>query len=254
MMTLRQLFFAGVTLGMVLLAAAPAQAESREQADTLWAIGTAWSSDQQEVLYQEIHFTNNAELDLTTRVEYRRPDGELFAEKHIDYSNSLIAPAISQRDFRNDARVTTEHEQVRAAQIIRLGFRPHDSNELREDEFTLRDSLIFDAGFDPYVRLNWDDLVSGRRITTDFLVPARMDTVRISVTQVDSSQCRSDTDNIYCFVIRPAGLLRVVGWLVDPIHIGYHRDTRRLMSFDGISNFRDDAGNTRNVLIKFEYF
>jgi len=141
----------GVTMGVVLLTAAPAQAESREQADTLWAIGTAWSGDQQEILYQEIHFTNNAELDLTTRVEYRRPDGELFAEKHIDYS----------------------------------------------------DSLIFDAGFDPYVRLNWDDLV---------------------------------------------------GWLVDPIHIGYHRDTRRLMSFDGISNFRDDAGNTRNVLIKFEYF
>ena len=240
-MILRQLFITGVTLGMVLLAA-PAQAESREQADTLWAIGTAWSHDQQAVLYQEIHFTNNAELDLTTRVEYRRPDGELFAEKHIDYSDSLIAPAISQRDFRNDARVTTEHEQVRAAQIIRLGFRPHDSNEL------------FDAGFDPYVRLNWDDLVSGRRITTDFLVPARMDTVRISVTQVDSSQCRADTDNIYCFVIRPAGLLRVVGWLVDPIYIGYHRETRRLMSFDGISNFRDDAGNTRNVLIKFEYF
>jgi hypothetical protein len=45
-----------------------------------------------------------------------------------------------------------------------------------------------------------------------------------------------------------------VGWLVDPIYIGYEQVSRRLKVFNGISNLRDDNDEPRNVLISFEYF
>jgi hypothetical protein len=222
--------------------------------DDIWAVGTAWTQDQRQVQYYEYHFADNPELDLPTRVEYRDPEGRVFATKKIDYRDSLIAPAVSQKDLRNQAQLQTEHSTEPSAEIIRVNFRPHDSDQLQQTEIATRDTLIVDAGFDPFVRKHWDNLVSGRRVTADFLVPARLDSVRISVSRTDNANCPADSQPLHCFVIRPAGLLRVVGWLVDPIYIGYQKDSRRLLVFNGLSNLRDDAGEPRNALIKFEYF
>lgn len=226
-----------------------AQTESDNE-DNLWAIGTAWATDRSEILYREFHFAEDAELDLPTRVEYRTPDGTVIAEKTVDYSVDTSAPAISQTDFRNDAVIRTSH----SGSDVALEFRAHDSDNLQRTTVRRRDGLIIDAGFDPFVRDNWDRLANGRRITTDFLVPARMDTVRIGISKTDDSDCDADAQQIHCFVIRPAGLLRVAGWFVDPILIAYAPDTQRLLMFHGLSNLRDDAGETRNVLIQYEYF
>lgn len=49
-------------------------------------------------------------------------------------------------------------------------------------------------------------------------------------------------------------MLRAVGWLVDPIYIGYEQQSKQLKVFDGISNLRDDNGDPQNVVITFEYF
>lgn len=239
-------------LGLILMSTA-ATALGSEPAQP-WAIGTAWSTDQSEVLYREIHFADDPGHDRTTRVEYRRADDEVFAAKEIDYSVSATAPAISQIDYRNDARIITRHPNSSPGPVVELEVRPHDSDEIRRDNFDYRDGLIIDAGFDPFVRENWDRLANGRRVTTDFLVPARMDTVRISISKTDNGNCNFPTQNMHCFIIRPAGLLRVVSWFVDPILIAYDSDTRRLLMFEGISNLRDDAGEPRNALIHFEYF
>jgi hypothetical protein len=86
------------------------------------------------------------------------------------------------------------------------------------------------------------------------LVPSRLDTVRVSLTKADASHCDQASTDVYCFVIRPAGMLRAVGWLVDPIYIGYDQQSQRLKIFYGISNLRNDNGDPQNVLITFEYF
>lgn len=233
-------------------AASPSDPADKPAAEP-WAIGTAWSTDQSQVLYREVHFAENPELDLTTRVEYRRDQDDLFAEKTIDYSVSITAPAISQIDYRNDARIITRHPNPEPGPVVELEVRPHDSDEVQIDTFDYEEGMIIDAGFDPFVRQHWDRLVDGRRVTTDFLVPARMDTVHISISKTDTEDCNFPSQTMQCFVIKPAGFLRVVSWFVDPIHIAYDNDTRRLLMFEGISNFRDDAGEPRNALIHFEY-
>jgi hypothetical protein len=78
--------------------------------------------------------------------------------------------------------------------------------------------------------------------------------VRVNLSQTDTRNCDDVDVDMHCFVIRPAGLLRIVGFLIDPIYIGYERGTQRLMMFNGLSNLRDDAGDPRNVLITYEYF
>lgn len=245
------LFMAGLSLTV---RAQPVEFPAAPDDSLLWAIGTAWSPDKSEVLYQEFHFAENPELDLPTRVQYRNPDGSLIAEKSMDYSLSMTAPAITQIDYRNAARIVTEFvPDARSAQV-RVGFQAHDSNQYQQETLSYRDSMVVDAGFDPFVRNNWERMVSGRSVSAHFLVPSRLDTVRVSLSQTNSNNCNGVDVDMICFVIRPAGLLRVVGFLVDPIYIGYEQDSQRLMMFNGLSNLRDDAGEPRNVLITYEYF
>ncbi len=220
----------------------------------LWAIGTAWTPDKSDVLYREYHFAENPDLDLTTRVQYRRPDGSVFAEKTIDYSRSLTAPEIQHVDYRNSARINTEFLDDARSAMIKVGFQAHDSERYREELLTYRETVVVDAGFDPFVRKHWQSLIAGTSVGAAMLVPSRLDTVRISLTKTDHGFCDVDNADIYCFVARPAGMLRAVGWFVDPIYIGYDKDSKRLKNFNGISNLRDDNNQTRTVLISFEYF
>lgn len=221
---------------------------------TLWTIGTAWTSDKSAVLYYEYHFAENPDLQLSTRVQYRRADGSVFAEKTIDYSRSLTAPDIQHIDYRNTARITTELTDDTRAAMIRVGFQAHDSPRYREEMLAHRESVVVDAGFDPFVRKHWESLITGESVSAGMLVPSRLDTVRVSLTKTDASHCDQAATDVYCFVIRPAGMLRAVGWLVDPIYIGYDPQSKRLKVFDGISNLRNDNGEPQNVLITFEYF
>lgn len=230
----------------------PGYADTGE--NNLWAIGTAWTPDKSDVLYREYHFAEDPNLDLTTRVEYRRPDGSVFAEKTIDYSRSLTAPEIQHIDLRNTARINTEFLEDARSAMIKVGFQAHDSNRYREELLTYRDSVVVDAGFDPFVRKHWEQLTSGESVGAAMLVPSRLDTVRISLSKTDSDRCDEASVEIHCFVVRPAGMLRAVGWFVDPIYIGYDQVSRRLMVFNGISNLRDDNDEPRNVLISFKYF
>lgn len=234
--------------------AQPATFSTPPDDNQLWAIGTAWSPDKSQMLYQEFHFAENPELDLPTRVQYRNPDGSLIAEKSMDYTSSLTAPAISQIDYRNTARINTEFVPDARSTQVRVGFQAHDSNQYREEVMSYRDTMVVDAGFDPFIRNNWQQMVSGRAVSAHFLVPSRLDTVRVNLSQTNSNNCNGVDVDMHCFVIRPAGLLRVVGFLVDPIYIGYEQGSQRLMMFNGLSNLRDDAGEPRNVLITYEYF
>jgi len=250
-MLLPALLLFGVFCGSVTAQASDVRLPDDEY---LRAIGTAWTTDRSELLYREFHYAEDPQLDLPTRVLYRNAAGELMADKTIDYSRSVIAPAIVQFDYRNQAMVTTGYPESPEARMIRVEYQAHDSERLRSRDVSHRDNLIVDAGFDPYVRENWDALTAGRSVTTSFLVPARLDSVRISVSETDAGECNARGENFHCFIIRPAGVLRVVSWFVDPIRIAYDTETRRLLSFEGISNIRDDAGDARNVLIDFEYF
>lgn len=254
-----------IVLGTALftaIALVPTHSQAQQQAQpilpapdesTLWTIGTAWTPDKSAVLYYEYHFAENPDLQLSTRVQYRRADGSVFAEKTIDYSRSLTAPDIQHIDYRSTARISTKMTDDTRVAMIRVGFQAHDSPRYREELLAHRESVVVDAGFDPFVRKNWESLITGESVTAGMLVPSRLDTVRVSLTKTDASDCDQTETQVYCFVIRPAGLLRAVGWLVDPIYIGYDQQSQRLKVFDGISNLRDDNGDPQNVLITFEY-
>lgn len=213
-----------------------------------WVVGTARSTENGDVLYREFHYPAPAQELLSGRIEYMAED-VLIARKDVDYSRSMTAPAVEQLDIRTQTRFFTRYDADRR---LLAGFQ-RGGQALQTATYTPTDELVIDAGFDPYVRNNWETLQAGRSITARFHVPSRLESVRISISPVDRHDCAQASGEVLCLLVRPAGLLRVVGWFLEPLHLAYDRETRRLLMFKGTSNLADDRGRPQSVVILYDY-
>jgi hypothetical protein len=187
--------------------------------------GQAFDLDSGKLLYSEDYFCSPAEDGSATgrcSVVYRDERGDMIARKEIDYSRSLQAPSLLINDYR----------QARELQM----------------EFTDQPDLVVDAGFDNFVRLNWDQLSEGDPVKFRFLVAGRDSPLKMKARADDSDSCDEET---FCLTISLDSWL--LGSFVDPIELTYSRDDRRLLRFRGISNIRDAAGATQEVDIRYRY-
>ncbi|MEX1198984.1 MAG: hypothetical protein WEB57_14130 [Pseudohongiellaceae bacterium] len=219
--------------------------------EKLWAAGEVHDGDGDALLYREYHLSP-ADNEPPTRVEYRTDDGELFAEKTLDHSRSTTAPAIDFRDHRRGTRIVTRYPDDNDSDRLEMVYYPSGDSQPKRETFDT-DSLIVDAGFDPFVQLHWERLLDGERVVAEFLVPSRNDTVRVGISAVDTDRCDTAIRELHCLEVRPAGALRMFSWFVDPIRLGYQTQPLRLMFFHGQGNIPDDSGEARQVRIQYEY-
>lgn len=228
-------------------------ATAADDADLVeWAVGAVQDGDGEQLLYREHHLAPSQNA-LPTRVVYRDTDGTVFAEKSLDHSMSTVAPAMDFRDHRRDVRIVTRYPEEAGGKEIELLYYGKGREEARRERFDT-DSLIVDAGFDPFVRERWQRLVDdSERIVAEFLVPSRADTVRVGIDQVDRDRCRTGRENLLCFEVGAAGALRLVSWFIDPIRLGYDADSRQLVFYDGRGNIPDASGEQRSIRIEYRY-
>lgn len=214
-----------------------------------WLVGNALSTDSGELLYRELHYRDTPSAKLSERVEYVDPQGELMVEKTLDDSLSSIMPNVEQTDLRTGTRfvVTNDSANFMKSTYRRAG-ADVETARIEKDE-----QLIIDAGFDPYVRAHWEALEAGEAVRGTFFVPARLDTVQISIRETDSEQCADIAVATLCLVVRPAGFLRLVSWFVDPLYLAYERGSQRLLMYRGLSNILDNEGKAQDVVIRYEY-
>ena len=189
-------------------------------ATSLRVSGAAYDLDGGSLLYSEQHYCS---VDvLSCRVDYVTPEGELIARKQIDYSKNLQAPVLLVSDFRQDS-------------------------EKRMDFSTVPD-LVVDAGFDNFVRLQWERLVEGAPVTFPFMVPGREKPLSMRALVGDQTSCAAE--QLCLRVELDSWFLRMA---VPPILLTYDRESRRLLRFRGISNIRGEQGHTQKVDIQYRY-
>ena len=180
-------------------------------------VGEARDPESGELLYYEHYYCTDDQLKCS--VFYLRPDDQLIASKRIDYQPSKKAPALSFRDFRLDRQVTIDRVDTDA---------------------------VVDAGFDNFVRLQWQDLSEGEEVRFPFRMVGRDDPI-----DMRASRAGPCSDDKLCLKIRLDSWL--LGSFVDPIQLTYDRDSQRLMRFRGISNLKNDQGRSQKVEIQYRY-
>jgi hypothetical protein len=204
----------GLAIAALCALAVPALAMER-----LLVVGEARSLDDEELRYREYH---HCSIDgRMCRVLYKDKEGEVFARKQVDYSESLRSPSLLIEDLRE-------------GQTLRI-----------DGDFDAE--LVVDAGFDNYVRQRWAELAQGQTVRFPFLVVGRDSPIKMKASRTEGEVC--ETGSLCLTVTLDAWLLSM---LVTPIELVYDNE-RRLTQYRGISNIRDAEGRSQTVQIEYRY-
>lgn len=210
------------------------------QAVLTYEEGVARDPATRAELYREQHWIRREGTRTVERlVLYRCADGTPFGRKQVDYRRSSVAP-----EFRfEDGRTGYVEGLLRRGAVPTVFVRPLPG--LAERVAALPSPLLVaDAGFDEFIRRQWQPLVAGEAVALDFAVPSRLESIGFTARRVGSA--RIGDEDAWVFRLRLGGVL---GWVVPSIDVSYGQQSRRLLRFQGLSNLRDDAGkaplNTR---------
>lgn len=204
--------------------------------------GTATARHTLKFMYGEEHYLTYHDGRLASRVVlYTCGDGRPFARKTLEYRD-LEAPDFAFEDASNGMR-----EGVRSAGELRtMWFRANRIEPERSALVPKLAGLVIDAGFDEFIRAEWPSLQPGAPKSLSFLVPSRLQSMQFVVEHLNRPA--TNPSGAETFRLKLGGVL---GWLLPGIDMAYDTANRTLLSYDGLSNLRDQAGDNFQVHIDF---
>lgn len=201
--------------------------------------GDARDPASERLLYREDHLIRRDGVQPLQRVVlYRCPDGTAFARKQVDYRESRTAPAFGLIDARDGYR-----EGLRRTDGTVSVYSGKRSAPLQDG--TGATMLVADAGFDEFLRNQWDALLAQGTLPIRFAVPAHARDLKFNVRSLGEG--RIDGAPVQTFQLKLGGLLALVSPRID---VAYAED-RSLRRYTGLANIRSDAGKPLEVRIDF---
>lgn len=175
--------------------------------------------------------------------------GKPFAEKSLHFSGSPFIPSVIQKDFRvGELRQADVSEKN-----VELHYQANTRKKIDKVIIPLQKVDILDAGFDNFIRKNWDELQSGKTLSVNFASMPHLKTLplRISVQPLDKCLAKHDENSpMACYFVEiDNALLRM---LLGNIKITYDQH-HRLYKFDGIVNVQDDDQDNQKAVIQYFY-
>jgi hypothetical protein len=229
----------GRTLFAAMVLAMPAGAHAAEE--VVRYRGDAYDLATGKFLYSENHSEYcKGGVHMYSRVSYRDASGKEFANKLITFYPNKLQPTYELRDLRDGY---TEGIRRERGQTVYYARRKTDQ-PLQSKAIKTPEPAVFDAGFDYFVRENFDRICSGEKTAFFFAVPIELDYFRFRVAMQEKGElCRMnlELDN---FILRQ---------LVKPIKLWYDTKDRRLRKYEGLSNINGPDGKSLRVRIVFDY-
>jgi hypothetical protein len=204
--------------------------------------GQVYEESSGLLLYVEHHRDVVCDTDLLrSEVAYVGPAGDTLATKTLDFSRHLIQPDLVFHDQRTGYR---EGAVVRGDSIEMFRRHDADAKELRGSTRPNRLAAV-DAGVDQAIQAYWDLLAAGSRVEFDFAVPDRLRSFHFRIRRL------SKPDQVLRLRIEPANWW--LRWVVSRIDITYDSLSRRILTYDGITDMRDENGRRYRAHIDFDY-
>ena len=181
-------------------------------------------------------------------VDYIR-NGDTFATKELDYSINPTIPIVKQIDNRTGER----RESVFDDKNIELIYQENNDKKIQTISLAVKDIDVVDAGFDQFVKSNWNELTSGKTLSIAFASMVHQKSLPLRVSSIPPEQCKAKKDTMpasHCFSVDIDNtFLRI---LLSNIKISYDQQ-HRLLQFDGVVNLQDDAGKSQSAVINYFY-
>ena len=208
-------------------------------------IGEASGLQNGESLYKEIHC--GTENELASDVYYESNDGALIAHKTLNYQLGLTTPSFTQTYAQNQEKVKVEmdHKTLMMSMTARDGKEINQAYKVSE---LGQIPVVIDAGFDVFIRDNWEKLVSGNTKTFQFPLVSQAQLITL---RVKKALCQYETKTDQCFALEPSNWL--FRMLASPIELGYDSILMRLNRYRGLANINNANGDGLVVDIRYQY-
>ena len=208
-------------------------------------VGNAYDLKSGQLLYRETHCVSADKL--ARDVIYEDANGTLIARKTLDYGSGATTPSFVQHNLYPNELIEIALQQG----VVSMTVVDAKSGETRKsvaEKPSKKLPVVIDAGFDVFVRDNWDGLVAGESYEFQFPFADRLSLIELRIRRFG---CSYSTQTNQCFRLELASwLLRLV---VKPIELGYDPELMRLKRFRGLSNIGDENGNGLVVDIQYDY-
>jgi len=216
-------------------------------------VGRAYRPDTGELVYCEFFLPTK---DQQTRVLYYSAAGRRIAEKDLSGpagsgSAGTAIPGVTQQDFRTGER----REVSRQGDHWLLRYRKSSTADWKVAQVPAREIDVIDAGFDAYVRANWQQLVAGQVVTFRFASPPHGRSIELRARRVDCTASATPSTSgaapPLCLHIDLAqALLRL---FAGDLSLVYDLEARRLRQFEGVVNLLDARGKAQRLRILYQY-
>ena len=213
---------------------------------TVASIGDAYGLETNVLLYSETHCVGNG---LEREVVYRDAGQQLIAHKILRYQGSLTAPSFVARNYYSREVISIESAPHSITMsMMKMGESDPELVETVVVKPKPNMAVVIDAGFDNYVKSNWDKLATSESQVFQFPIATREILVELKISLKD---CSYKTKTETCFS------LEIDNWflrlLSDPIELGYDTNLRRLSRYRGLSNIGDGDGEGLVVDLRYRY-
>lgn len=237
----KTLLFSSLVSFSVLSAAETSTSSVANLNETINYEGTAYSIDGNNILYREQHtLTMNDGQPVERTTLYYDADNTLFAEKNNRYGAQPATPDFILTDDRYGYSESMEQDGKRWKVEYK---EPKESGKktLSKPDYT----PVIDAGFDEFVRANWDKLLNDDTVNFSFAVPSRLEWIDFRLIP------KSKKDGILQVEMRLKS--RLISWLLDPVFLSYDIKSQRLLTYRGLTNIRSREGEGINAEIRYTY-
>ena len=222
----------------------PTLGHSAEQLYEL-VVGEATGLQSGQSLYKEVHC--GVANELVSDIYYQSGDGALIAHKTLDYGSGRTTPSFVQTYASNQEKAKVKLDQ--GSLVMSMTARDGEESNRQYQLSALGETpVVIDAGFDFFIRDNWQKLVSGNVKYFQFPLVSRAQLISL---RVKKSLCQYETSTDQCFSLEPSNWL--FRMLASPIELGYDSTLMRLNRYRGLSNINDDNGDGLVVDIKYQY-
>ncbi|EMJ99800.1 hypothetical protein AB3N61_00755 [Leptospira sp. WS58.C1] len=209
--------------------------------------GTAYDLETGNLLYKDFHEeTWENGRHISSIITYKDPEGKTFAKKRISFSKSRTLPEFQLEDYRDGY---LEGGALRNENTVKLFFRRKFEDSIQEKTIGSGGLSALDGGFDYFVIDHWDELMSGKKIKFNFLVPVERDKFEFLAEKTKEGEYNG----------KPALYLRlkiassILSVFVKPIDLVYDIQSKRIMEFRGTSNINDENGKSYKVKIVYGF-
>ena len=211
-------------------------------------VGEARDSKTGELIYREYYYYSADGGHW--RVEYRSAENdELVVYKEVDFNagpqGSKSQPNFNQQDIRFGETLSSQRQDGE----LLLSYKETSEDQADQRNVKIKQPLVVDAGFDYFVRENWQSLQAGQAVSFYYAFPSRQQLVKLAIRAESGSACQRDPQHS-CFQIKPASW--VLTLFVAPIDLIYDQQ-KRLLQFSGLSNIKGSDGQPQNVVIRYHY-